>query len=120
MSSRLEVVCFREQFDRHDAGFLGKVKGLPCDPQDGIVTGRPRKGPAPPPPVLIGQNTQKHNPVTPDSTEGNHSETAKETDDTNNADDVPMSQTPSSDGQHDRSHIKADTDGVRTTSEILW
>ena len=103
---------------RHDAGFLGKVKGLPWDPQVGIVRGRPRKEPAPPPPVLVGENTQKHNLDTPDGTEGNHSETAKETDDTNDADDVPRSQTPSSDGQRDRSHIKAkssaaDTDGVR-------
>ena len=92
---------------RHDAGFLGEVKCLPWDPQDGIVRGRPRKEPAPPPPVLVGEITQKHNPDTPDNTEGNHSETAKETADTNDADDVPTSQTPSSDGQRDRSHIKA-------------
>ena len=95
------------------------MKGLPWDPQHGIVRGRPRKEPAPPPPVSVGENTQRLNPDTPDSTEGNHSETAKETDDTNDAHNVPMSQTPSSDGQRDRSHIKAksaaaDTDGYDT------
>ena len=45
------------------------------------------------------------------------SETPKETDDTNDADDVPMSETPVNDGRN-ASHIKskssaADTDGVR-------
>ena len=61
-------------------GFLGKVKGLPCDPQDGIVR--------------VGQERNQHhrypfwlerNPDTPDNTEGNHSETAQETADTNDA-----------------------------------
>ena len=68
---------------RHDAAFLGMVKGLPWDAQDGLVRGRPTKEPAPPPPVLIGENTQKHNPDLPDKTEDKHSETPKETDDTN-------------------------------------
>ena len=102
---------------RHDVAFLGTVKGLPWDAQDGIVRGRLRKEPAPPPPVLIGENTQKHNPDLLDKTEDKHSETPKETDDTNDADNVPMSETLANDGR-DASHIKskssvADTDGVR-------
>ena len=60
-----------------DAGFLGKVKSLPWDAQDGIVRGRPRKEPAPPPPVVVGENTRKHNPGLPDKTEDTHSETPK-------------------------------------------
>ena len=102
---------------RHDAGFLGKVKGLPRDAQDGIVLGQPRKEPAPPPPVLVGENTQKHKPDLPDKTEDKHSETPKETDDTSDDDNVPMSETPLNDGR-DASHINSkssvDTaDGVR-------
>ena len=93
------------------------MKGLPWDAQDGIVRGRPRKEPAPPPPVLVGENTQSHNPDLPDKTEETHSETPKETDDTNDPDNVPMSETPLNDGR-DASHIKSkssvDTaDGVR-------
>ena len=42
---------------RHDVGFLDKVMGSPWDAQDGIARGRPRKEPAPPPPVLVGENT---------------------------------------------------------------
>ena len=53
---------------RHNTAFLGRVKGLPWDAQDGIVRGRPRKELAPPPPALIG--------------------------DTNDANNVPMSETP--------------------------
>ena len=76
------------------------MKGLPWDAQDGIVRGRPRKEPAPPPPpFLIGENTQKHNPDLPDKTEDTHSETPKETDGTNDADNVPMSETPTHDGR---------------------
>ena len=71
---------------QHDAAFLGTVKGLPWDAH--IVRGRPRKELAPPP-VLIGENTQKHNPDLPDKTEDKHSETPKETDDANDADNVP-------------------------------
>ena len=103
---------------RHDAAFLGKVKGLPRDAQDGSVRGRPRKEHAPPPPpVLIGEITEKHNPDLPDMTEDKHSETPKETDDTNDADNVPMSEAPMNDGR-DAGHIKSkssvDTpDGVR-------
>ena len=94
---------------RHDAGFLGTVKGLPWDAQDGTVPGRPRKEPAPPPPVLVGENTQKHNPDPPDNTEDKH--------DTNDADHVPRKETPVNDG-HNTGHVKskssaADTDGVR-------
>ena len=77
---------------RVDAGFLGKVKGLPWDAQDGIVRGRPRKKPAPP--VLVGEDTQSHNPDLPGKTEKTHSETPQETDDTNDPDNVPMSETP--------------------------
>ena len=93
------------------------MKGLPWDAQDGIVRGRPRKEPAPPPPVLVGQKTQSHNPDLPDKTERTHSETPKETDDTNDADNVLVSETPLSDG-HDASHIKSKSlvdaaDGVR-------
>ena len=77
---------------RHDAGFLDKVKGLPWDAQDGIVRGRPRKKPAPP--VLVGEDTQSHNPDLPRKTEKTHSETHQETDDTNDPDNVPMSETP--------------------------
>ena len=54
---------------RHDAGFLDMVKGLPWDAQDGVVRGRPRKEPAPPPPILVGENTQTDNPDMPDKTE---------------------------------------------------
>ena len=103
---------------RHDAGFLAKVKGLPWDAQDGIVRSRPRKEPASPPPVLAGERTLRaHNPDLQDKTERTHCETPKETDDTNDADDVPMSETPWNDGR-DASHIKSkslvDTaDGVR-------
>ena len=101
---------------RHDAGLLGKVKGLQWDAQDGIARGRPKKEPATPP-VLVGENTQSHNPDLPDKTEETHSETPKETDDTSDADNVPMSETPLNDGR-DASHIKSkssvDTaDGVR-------
>ena len=86
---------------RHDAAFLGMVKGLPWDAQDGVVRGRPRKEP-----VLVGQNTQKHNPDLPDKTDDKHSETPKEADDANDADNVPMSETPTNDGR-DASHIKS-------------
>ena len=63
------------------------------------------------------ENTQKHNPDMPDHTADNHSETPKETDDTNDTDNVPMSETPMNDGR-DASHIKsksalADTSGAR-------
>ena len=88
---------------RHDAAFLG-VKGLPRDAQDGTVRGRPRKGLAPPPPVLVGENPQKHNPDLPDKTEDKHSETPKETDDTNDGDDVPMSETLVKDGRNAEPH----------------
>ena len=73
------------------------MKGLPWGAQDGIVRVRPRKEPATPPPVLIGENTQKHNPDLPGKTEDKHSETPKETDETNDADNVPMSETPTHD-----------------------
>ena len=80
-------------------------------------TGRPRKEPAPPPPVLVGVNTQSRNPDLPDKTEETHSETPKETADTNDSDNVPMSETPLNDGR-DASHIKSKSpvytaDGVR-------
>ena len=80
--------------------------------------GRRRKEPAPPPPpVLVGENTQSHNPDLPDETKRTHCETPKETDDTNDADNVPMSVTPLNDGR-DASHIKPNSsvdtaDGVR-------
>ena len=97
------------------------MKGLPWDAQDGVVRGRPRKEPAPPPPILVGENTQSHNPDLPDKTEMTHSDTPKETD-TNDHDSVPMSETPLKDDR-DASHIKSkssvDTaDGVRQLSEI--
>ena len=68
--------------------------GLPWDAEDGIVRGRPREGSAPPPPILVGGNTQKHNPDLPHETVDKQSETAKETDDTNDTDNVPMNETP--------------------------
>ena len=107
---------------RHDAGFLDEVKGLPWDAQDGVVRGRPRKEPAPPPPpILFGENTQSHNPDLPDKTEMTHSETPKETD-TNDHDSVPMSETPlkdDRDASHSKSNSSVDTaDGVRQLSEI--
>ena len=88
------------------------MKGLPWDAQDGI-----RKEPAPPPPILVGENTQNDNPDLPDKTEVTHSETPKETDDTNDHDGVPMSETPLNDNR-DASHIQSkssvDTaDGMR-------
>ena len=102
---------------RHDAGFLDKVKGLPWDAQDSIVRCRPRKEPAPPPPIVVGGNTQSHNPDLPVKTEMTHSETPKETDNTNDPDDVSVSETVLNDGR-DASHIKSKspvdtTDGVR-------
>ena len=105
--SHLEVACFREQFGDWN----------PLVAQDGIVRGRPRKEPAPPPPVLIGENTQKHNPDLPEKTEDKHSETPKETDDTNDADNVPVSETPTNDGR-DARYIKSKSsvdaaDGLR-------
>ena len=54
---------------RHDAGFLDKVKGPPWDARYGIVRGRPRKEPAPPPPILVEENTQNENIDMPDMTE---------------------------------------------------
>ena len=53
----------------------------------------------------------------PDKTEDKHTETPKETDDTNDANTVPMSETPVNDGR-DASHIKSKSlvdaaDGVR-------
>ena len=82
------------------------MKGLPWDAEDGILRGRPRKESALPPPILVGENSQTHNPDLPDNTADNHSESPKETDDTNDSDNVPMSETPSSDGR-DASHIKS-------------
>ena len=74
---------------RHDAAYLGKVKGLPWDALDGAVRGLP------------------------DKTEDKRSETPKETDDTTDADDVPMSETPVNDDRN-ASHIKSkSSDGVR-------
>ena len=107
---------------RHDAGFLGKVKGLPRDAQDGIVRGRPRKEPAPPPPVLVRENTQSHSPDLPDKTEKTHSETPEETDDTNDADGLPLVETPLNDGRdasYNKSKSSVDTDdGVRQRFEV--
>ena len=78
---------------------LDKVKGLPWDAQDAFVRGRPRKEPAPPPPILVEENSQNDNPDLPDKTEVTHSETPKETDDTNVHDSVPMSETPLNDNR---------------------
>ena len=58
--------------------------------------GRPRKEPTPPPPILVGENTKKHNADVPDTADGSHSVVWNETDDTDDADDaddVHMSQT---------------------------
>ena len=82
------------------------MKDLPWDAQDGIVRGQPRKEPAPPPPILVGENTQSDNPDLPDKTEVTHAETPKETDDTNDHDSVPLSETPLKDDR-DASHIKS-------------
>ena len=79
---------------RHDAGFLDKVTGLPWDAQYGIVRGRPRKEPAPPQPILVGENTQNDNLDMLDKTEATHSETPKETDDAHVHDSIPLSDTP--------------------------
>ena len=72
----------------------------------------------PPPHILVGENNQKDNVDGPDTADGSHSGTGKETNNTNDTDDVAMSKTSSSDGQHARSHSKAksstaDADGVR-------
>ena len=79
------------------------MKGLPWDSQDGIVRGRPRKEPAPPPPILFGENAQNDNPDVPDKTEATHSEMPKET--------VPMSD------DRNASHIKSKS-SVYTTDEV--
>ena len=55
---------------------------------------------------MVGENTQSDNPDLPDKSEETHSETPKETDDTNDPDNVPMSETPLNDGR-DASHIKS-------------
>ena len=87
------------------------------DAQDGIVRGRPRKESAPPPPILVGENTQSDNLDMPDKTEATHSEMPTETDDANVHDSVPLSEKPLNDNR-DASHIgsksSVDTaDGVR-------
>ena len=91
---------------RHDAVFLNSVKGLPWDVEDGILRGRSRKESAPPPPILVGENSQTHNPDLLDNTADNYSESPKETDDTKDTHNLPMSETPWSDGR-DASHIKS-------------
>ena len=90
-----------------------------------VFTGcRTRKESGPPPPILVGENTQKHNPDLPDQTTDNHSETPKQTDDTNDTDNVSMSETPTTAGR-DASHIKSkssldDTSGARQRFEVRW
>ena len=108
-----------QQSRPHDAVFLSIVKGLPWDAEDGILRGRPRKESAPPPPIPVGENTQKHSPSPdlPDNTAYSDSVSPKETKDTNDTDNVPVSQTPMNDCR-DASHIKSkssldDTSGVR-------
>ena len=109
-SSRLEVVCSREQFE--DWSPLVDMmrdfqcgEGSPMGAQDGIVRGRPRKEPTPPhPPFLVGESTQKHNTGIHDITDelggrhsaGGHSGSGEETDDRN---EVPMNESLPSDGQ---------------------
>ena len=95
----MEVACFHAQFDdwnrhdEHDAVFLSCVKGLQWDKEDGILRGRPRKEPAPPPPIFIGEDSQTHNPDLPDG------QSPKETDNMNDTDNVSMSETTLSDGR---------------------
>ena len=91
---------------RHDAGFLVKVKGLRWDAQDGIVWGQLRKEHRHHPFWL--ERTPRSTILTcqTDKTEDTHSETPKETDDTKDADNVLMSETPLNDGR-DASHIKS-------------
>ena len=76
---------------RHDASFLSAVKGLPCDAQDGIVRGRPRKEPTPPHPILVGEYSTGMHDTTDElrgrHSAGSHSGSGKETVDSN---DVPM------------------------------
>ena len=64
-----------------------------------------------------GENTQIDNPDLPDKTEATHSETPKETNDTNNHDSVLVSETPlnvNRDVSHVKSKSSVDTaDGVR-------
>ena len=101
---------------RQDAVFLNSVKGRPWDAEDGFLRGRPRKESAPQPPILVGEDSPTDNPYLPDNSADNYSESPKETDGTNDTDNVPMSETPSSDGR-DASHVKSksldDTSGVR-------
>ena len=78
---------------RHDTVFLNTVKGLPWDVEDGILRGRPRKESAPPP-ILVAENSQTQSPDLSDNTADNHSESPKEPDDTNDTDNVSMSETP--------------------------
>ena len=99
------------------------MKGLPWDAEDGIHRGRPRKESAPPPPILVGDNTQTHNMDLPDNTADKHSETPKETDDAKETDTAPMSETPVDDGRN-ASHMKSKSSldnisGVRQRCE-LW
>ena len=96
----------QEPSRRHDAVFLSNVKGLPWDAEDGIHGSRPRKESAPPPPILVGDNTQTHSMDLPDNTADKHSETPKETDDAKESDNAPMSETPVNDGRN-ASHMKS-------------
>ena len=105
---------------RHDAAFLGKVKGFVHGTHRTVLSGvdRERNLHHHHHPLWLERTlTQKHNPDLPDKTKDKHSETPKETDDANYADNVPMSETPLNDGR-DASHIKSKAsadaaDGVR-------
>ena len=114
-----EIVLVRVPKPTH-RGLQGRElwhKGEPSRRHDAGFRGRPRKEPAPPPPVFVGDNTQRHNPDVPDKKDETHSETPKEIDNTSDPDNVPMSETPlneSRDASHIQSNSLADTtDGVR-------
>ena len=93
-----------------------------------MVRGRPRKELAPPPPILVGENSQSDNFDMPDKTEATHSETPNEADYTNNHDSVLMSETPLNDDREVsfiKSKSSVDTvDGVsqrlKFDGETFW
>ena len=70
-----------EPAKRYDSKFLSEVRGLPWDPEDGIVRGRPRKIAAPPGPVVALEQGQAPQPAPQQdkeaSAEENKTEAAK-------------------------------------------
>ena len=109
--SRLEVTCFRERFDDWYR-LVDTMQNFSV--RERVYRGthrtvlyrvdRERNLHHHHHPFWLDKTTQSHNPDLPDKTEEAHSETPNETDDTNDPDSAPMSETPLNDGR-DASHI---------------